>query len=78
MRNHTNNEIKKAKPVYFNKNLDLRKDDIKKTWKLINELNSRNRRKTNNTSVIKMGEEVITSPIKTYSNHKYLFRNTRK
>ena len=61
-RNHTNNEIKKAKRLYFTKNLDLHKDDIKKIWKLINELNSRNRKKTNNISEIKMGEEVITSP----------------
>ena len=37
---HTNNEIKKAKRLNFTKNLNLHKDDIKKTWKLINELNS--------------------------------------
>ena len=41
----------------------MHKDDIKKTWKLINELNSRNRKKTNNISEIKMREEVITSPM---------------
>ena len=63
VRNHTNNEIKKAKRLYFTENLDLHKDDIKKTWKLINELNSRNRKKTNNISEIKMGEKVITSPM---------------
>ena len=34
VRNHTNNEIKKAKRLYFTKNLDLHKDDIKKTWKI--------------------------------------------
>ena len=33
------------------------------TGKFINELNSPNRKKTNNISEIKMGEEVITSPI---------------
>ena len=63
VRNHTNNEIKKAKRLYFTKNLDFHKDDIKKTWKLINELNSRNRKDTNNISEIKMGEEAITSPM---------------
>ena len=63
MRNHANNETQKAKPLYFTKNLDLHKDDIKKTWKLINELNSRNRKKTNNISEIKMGKEVIILPM---------------
>ncbi len=63
-RNHTNNEIKKAKRLYFTKNFDLHKHDIKKTWKLINELNSRNRRKAKNISEIKMGEQVVTSRIK--------------
>mgnify|MGYP002804243003 CR=1 FL=1 len=42
LRNHKNNEIKKAKRIYFTNNLDLHKHDIKKIWKLINELNSRN------------------------------------
>ena len=74
MRNHTNNEIKKAKRFYFTKNLDLHKDDIKKTWKLINELNSRNRKKTNNISEIKM-EEVITSPIEMAEAFNSYFTN---
>ena len=52
LRNHTNNEIKKA----------LHKHDIKNTSKLINELNSRNNRKTKNISEIKIGKKVIKSP----------------
>ena len=75
MQNHTNNEIKKAKRLYFTKNLDLHKDDIKKTWKLINELNSRNRKKTNNISKIKMGEEVITSPMEMAEAFNSYFTN---
>ena len=75
VRNHTNNEIKKAKRLYFTKNLDLHKDDIKKTWKLINELNSRNRKKTNNISEIKMGEEVITSPMEMAETFNSYFTN---
>ena len=62
LRNHTNNVIKKAKCVYFTNNLDLYKHDIKKTWKLINELDSRNNRKTNNISEVRIGDDVITSP----------------
>ena len=75
MRNHTNNEIKKAKRLYFTKNLDLHKDDIKKTWKLINELNSRNRKNTNNISEIKMGEEAITSPMEMAEAFNSYFTN---
>ena len=75
MRNHTNNEINKAKRLYFTKNLDLHKDDIKKTWKLINELNSRNRKKTNNISEIKMGEEIITSPMEMAEAFNSYFTN---
>ena len=75
MRNHTNNEIKKAKRLYFTKNLDLHKDDIKKTWKLINELNSRNRKKTNNVSEIKIGGEVITSPMEMAEAFNSYFTN---
>ena len=35
---------------------------MKKTWKLINELNSRNCTKTKRISEIKIGEQVVTSP----------------
>ena len=43
-------------------NLDLHKHDIRKTWKLINELDSRNNRKTKNISEVRIGDDVITSP----------------
>ena len=41
-RNSTNNEIKSAKSQYFKVNLEANKKNPKSTWKLINELNSRN------------------------------------
>ena len=40
-RNCTNNEIKKVKSQYLTSNLEANKK-TKSTWKLINELNSRN------------------------------------
>ena len=42
LRNSTNNEIKKVKMRYFTNNLEINKNNPKTTWKLINELNSRN------------------------------------
>ena len=53
----------------------MHKDDIKKTWKLIKELNSRNRKKTNNISEIKTGEEVITSPMEMAEAFNSYFTN---
>ena len=41
-RNCTNTEIKKAQSQYFTDNLEANKKNPKSTWKLINELNSRN------------------------------------
>ena len=40
-RNHVNNDIKKAKASYFTTNLDLHKGNMKKTWKIINEVSSK-------------------------------------
>ena len=37
-----NNAIKKAKRIYFTENLELNRCNMKKTWKLINDLSSRN------------------------------------
>ncbi len=45
-RNRINNEIMKVKRNYFTNNLDLHKGDMKTTWKLINELSSKNTGKT--------------------------------
>ena len=61
-RNHTNNEIKRAKRLYFANNLDLDKHNMKKTWNLINELNSRNYRNTTNIKEVKIGNQVLNSP----------------
>ena len=47
----------------------------KRPGKLINELNSRNRKKTNNISEIKMGEEVITSPMEMAETFNSYFTN---
>ena len=60
-RNQVNNEIKKAKRSYFIKNLDIHKGDMKRSWKLINELNSRNCEKANKISEIEISEQVVTS-----------------
>ena len=40
-RNQVNNSIKYVKRTYFNENLAANKKDPRKTWQLINELNSR-------------------------------------
>ena len=61
-RNHVNNEIKKAKTSYFTTILDLHKRNMKKTWKIINEVSSKHLSKTKKLSEIRMGEQVITSP----------------
>ena len=61
-RNQINNENKKAKRPYFTKNLAFHKHhDKKKTWKLVNHLNSRNHKNTIRVMEIKLGEQVITS-----------------
>ena len=49
-RNRANNEMKRAKRLYFTNNLELHKHDMKKTWKLINDLNSRHCRTSSYTS----------------------------
>ena len=61
-RNHVNNEIKKGKTSYFTKILDLHKRNMKKTWKIINEVSSKHLSKTKKLSEIRMGKQVITSP----------------
>ena len=75
-RNQVNNEIKKAKRLYFTKNLDKHKGDMKKTWKLINEINSRNCTKIKRISEIKIGEQVVTSPVEmaeTFNSYFLIF-----
>ena len=75
LRSRTNNEIKKAKRIYFTNNLDLYKHDIKKTWKLINELDSRNNSKTKNISEVRIGDDVITSPTEMAESFNSYFSN---
>ena len=55
-RNEANNSIKRAK----RNNLDANKKDLWKTWKLINELQSRQSKSTN-VSQIKIGDQAIRS-----------------
>jgi hypothetical protein len=61
-RNSTNNEIKSAKSQNFKFNLESNKKNSKSTWKLINELNSRNLSSHKTISNIKVGEETIYTP----------------
>ena len=59
-RNETNNAIKTQKRKYFTKNLDANKNDPRKTWKLINELNSQ-QRKSAYIAEIKIGNQSVSS-----------------
>ena len=60
-RNKANNSVKKAKRKYFSENLDANKSDPRKTWRLINELQSRQSKSTK-VSQVKTGNQVFTSP----------------
>ena len=53
--------VKKAKREYFSENLDANKSDPRKTWRLINELQSRQSKPTK-VSQVKTGNQVFTSP----------------
>ena len=53
--------MKKAKCKYFSENLDAKKSDPRKTWRLINELQSRQSKSTK-VSQVKTGSQVFTSP----------------
>ena len=59
-RNETNNTIKTQKRKYFTTNLDANKNDPRKTWKLINELNSW-QHKSANIAEIKIGNQSVSS-----------------
>ena len=70
-RNKVNNSIKKAKRKYFSEKLDAGKCDPHKTWRLINELQSRQCKSTK-VSQIKSGHQVFTSPediAEAFNNH---------
>lgn len=74
-RNLANNEMKKAKRLYFTNHLDLHKHDMKKTWKLLNELNARNSRHTTSIKEIKVSDETINSPDKIAEAFNAYFSN---
>ena len=61
-RNRANNEIKRAKQHYFTNNLELHKHDMKKTWKLINDLNSRHYRTSSYIKEVKIDDQIVNSP----------------
>ncbi len=60
--NQTNNAIKNAKRIYFTENLKLNRCNMKKTWKLSNDLSSRNSCKAKKISEVIVEEQSITSP----------------
>ena len=60
-RNKASNSVKKAKRKYFSENLDANKSDPRKTWQLINELQSQQSKSTK-VSQVKTGNQVFTSP----------------
>ena len=59
-RNQTNNAIREAKRQYFSKNLEEHKTNPRKTWSLINELSSRQRKSTT-VSDVKVEGKLVTS-----------------
>ena len=70
-RNKANNSVKKAKCKYFSENLDAKKSDPRKTWRLINELQSQQSKSTK-VSQVKTGSQVFTSPgdiAEAFKNH---------
>ena len=71
VRNKVNNSIKKAKRKYFSEKLDASKCDPRKTWRLINELQS-HQCKSTKVSQVKSGHQVFTSPkdiAEAFNNH---------
>ena len=71
VRNKANNSVKKTKRKYFSENLDANKSDPRKTWRLVNELQSRQSKSTK-VSQVKTGNQVFTSPrdiSEAFNNH---------
>ena len=54
--------MKRAKRLYFTNNLELHKHDMKKTWKLINDLNSRHCRTSSYIKDVKIHDQIANSP----------------
>ena len=61
-RNEANNKIKQAKPNYFKTNLEQSKNNPKKTWKLINEVSSRQGNKSKLIPEINFDYKIATTP----------------
>ena len=62
-RNQANNAIKLAKKRYVSDNLKANKGNSRKTWKVINELTSRNSGKSANILEIKADNRIVSSPM---------------
>ena len=77
-RNQINNAIKKAKRAYFTENLNLHRGDMKKTWKLINDLSSRSAFKPKRISEVIVNEQVVTSPADMAEAFNNYFSNVGK
>ena len=62
-RNQANNAINLAKKRYVSDNLKANKGNSRKTWKVINELTSRNSGKSANILEIKADNRIVSSPM---------------
>ena len=74
-RNHTNNDIRKAKRKYFNDKLDRNKQNPKAIWNLINDLYSRKLEKLKSVSEIEIGEQIITNATEIAEQFSLYFSN---
>ena len=62
-RNQANNAVKLAKKRYVSDNLKANKGDSRKTWKVINELTSRNSGKSANILEIRADNRMVSNPV---------------
>ena len=62
-RNQANNAVKLAKKRYVSDNLNANKGNSRKTWKVINELTSRNSGKSANILEIKADHRIVSNPM---------------
>ena len=51
--------MKRAKRLYFTNNVELHKHDMKKTWKLINDLTSRHYRTSSYIKEVKIDDQIV-------------------
>ena len=66
-RNKASNSVKKAKRKHFSENLESNKSDSRKTWRLINELQSR-QSKSNKVSQVKT--DTNKASLRRFSSHR--------